>query len=75
LEVEMTIDFSVQLIKLKLRQLIVECARVLDDDVVDLVIHQREGNVLDACSSLYFFIPISKFKNKYDNSLGGLHEI
>jgi len=63
------------LIKLKLRQLIVECAGVLDDDVVDLVIHQWEGNVLDACSSLYFFIPISKFENKYDNSRGGFHKI
>ena len=51
----MSIDFLVKLIKLKLRQLIVECAGVLDDDVVDLVIHQREGNILDACSSLYFF--------------------
>ena len=51
----MSIDFLVKLIKLKLRQLIVECAGVLDDDVVDLVIHQQEGNILDACSSVYFF--------------------
>jgi len=75
LEVEMSIDFLVQMIKLKLRQLIVECAGVLDDDFVDMVIHQREGNILDACSSLYFLIPISKFKNKYDNSRGGFHGI
>jgi len=39
LEVEMSIDFLVQLIKLKLRQLIVECAGVLDNDFVDMVIH------------------------------------
>jgi len=48
----------------------------LDDDVVDLMIHQREGNFLDACSSLFFFsILISELKNKFDNSRGGFDQI